>query len=185
MELLELKEKIKASLMRCQSIIESNPNAVLSEADFERLVCRCISENTSEDIMHPKDDDYSIHTQVSHYSDENDELNYRIDVLLLKESGLERCLKCRKHFKYAGDAFAIELKYLHAYESVRKVECDFCKRKHLEETTWLYVVVLIDSENNEVFEEKKKQIDEMRNYFIYQNGKYKNLLFSEVLYKKV
>lgn len=185
MELSELKEKIIIALKQCQSILNSNPNSVLSEADFEKLVCREISNVIKENISHPLKEDFSVHTQVSHYSDENDELNYRIDILLLKEGEIEKCQKCHKKFKYADAAFAIELKYLHEKDSIRKVECDFCKRKHLEINTWLYVVVLIDSNDNEKFNDKKIKIEKMCEDYIKSNSQYEGLLFSDVLMKKL
>ena len=100
MELLELKELIKDALDECQSIISANRNAVLSESDFERLLSTCIVRAINDDIRNPHD--FSVHTQVSHYFDEDGktDVDRRVDILLLKESELTPFIN-HKRFKYS------------------------------------------------------------------------------------
>lgn len=160
MELEELHKHVESALKKCQDIIIANKNVVLSEGDLERLVCRCISEKINEDICNPND--FSVHSQVSHYyeKDGKPSNDYRVDILLLKESGLQGKIN-HKEFKYEGDSLAMELKYLHKNDSPTKVKCDFCKWSSLKEDSWMYVVVLIDGNNHQEIDEKEKMIASM------------------------
>ena len=186
MELRELKNCIDLAIDKCQAMISENPNIILSESDFEKLLCNCISEVIKEDKLRPGDDDFSVHTQISHYFDGKSHSDIRVDILLLQESKLQFCTK-HKGFKYCFDSFAIELKYLHENDTVRKVKCDFCKRKDLDNESWLYVVVLLDysKENENKYRDKEREIKLYANELYKEKEEYKNNLFYRVLRKKV
>ena len=156
MALYELKECIDSAICNCQELLLKNPNLVLSEGDFEKLLCNCISEVINYDPLKPSDS-FTVHTQISHYMDGKKHSDMRVDILLLQESKLRNCTKA-KNFQYCSDSFALELKYLHEKDDIRKVRCDFCKRKDLDANSWLYVVVLMDcsDDSNYKFDEKKK-----------------------------
>lgn len=165
MKLEELKIRIDKALDECQRVIENHPNAILSEADLERLMSSLISREIGENVsMKPEEDDFSVHTQVSHYfdSDGRNTPDKRVDILLLKESILQRKYINHKEFNYEGESFAIELKYLHRNDDLQNVKCDFCKWERLKSDSWLYVVVAIDADNDENFNRKKEQIDRMK-----------------------
>ena len=185
MELLKLKELIKGALDECQSIISANRNAVLSESDFERLLSTCIAEAINADIRNPHD--FSVHTQVSHYFDEEGktEVDKRVDILLLKESELTPFIN-HKRFKYSDESIAFELKYLHETDSVSKVKCDFCKWDDLKNESSLYVIVLIDTRKEEDYLKKEAKIRLMFEEEIGDNDNSgQNQLFYRVLKKEI
>lgn len=166
-------------------MICKNPNIVLSESDFEKLLCYCISEVIKEDKLKPEENSFSVHTQISHYMDGKEHSDIRVDILLLQESKLKYCTK-HKGFKYYHDSFALELKYLHEDDNVRKVRCDFCKRRDLDSNSWLYVVVLMDhsQENDSKWTEKKEQIELFAQEMYDGNEEYKSNLFYDILKKE-
>ena len=183
MELLELKKLINDALDECQSIISANRNAVLSESDFERLLSSCIAKSIKEDIRNPHD--FSVHTQVSHYFDEEGktDVDRRVDILLLKESGLTPFIN-HKRFKYSGESIALELKYLHETDSVSKVKYDFRKWDDLKNESSLYVIVLIDTRKDEDYSDKEAKIRFMFEEKIGNSGNNgPNQLFCRVLKK--
>lgn len=185
MELLELKELINEALDECQSIISANRNAVLSESDFERLLSTCIAKAINDDIRNPHD--FSVHTQVSHYFDEEGktDVDRRVDILLLKESELIASIN-HKRFKYSDESIAFELKYLHKTDSVSKVKCDFCKWDDLKSESSLYVIVLIDTQNDEDYSKKEEKIRLMYENQIGDNDNSgQNQLFYRVLKKVI
>lgn len=185
MELLELKELINGALDKCQSIISVNKNAVLSESDFERLLSTCIVKAINEDICNPHD--FSVHTQVSHYFNEDGktDIDRRVDILLLKESKLTPFIN-HKRFKYSGKSIAFELKYLHETDSVSKVKCDFCKWDYLKNESSLYVIVLIDIRKEEDYSKKEAKIRLMFEEEIGDNDNSdQNQLFCRVLKKEI
>lgn len=161
MKLQELKDKVDVALDKCQQLININKNVVLSEGDLERLLCKCISDEIQEDIQRPHD--FSVHSQISHYFEEDGKVvdDYRVDILLLVESKLNASLY-HKRFKYDGDSLAIELKYLHKNDSINKVQCDFCKWGSLRNDSWMYVVVLIDCISEDDYNKKMNIINNMR-----------------------
>ena len=180
MELLELKELINDALDDCQSIISANRNAVLSESDFERQLSTCIAKSIN-------DGDFSVHTQVSHYFDEEGktDVDRRVDILLLKESELAPYIN-HKRFKYSGESIAFELKYLHETDSVSKVKCDFCKWDDLKSESSLYVIVLIDTRNGEDYSKKEEIIRLMyKNQIGDNDNSGQNQLFYRVLKKEI
>lgn len=184
MELSELKKSIDSAISKCQEMICKNPNIVLSEGDFEKLLCNCISGVIKYNPLKPGDD-FSVHTQISHYMDGKVHSDIRVDILLLQESKLTNCTKA-KNYQYYNDSFALELKYLHERDNIRKVRCDFCKRRDLDANSWLYVVVLLDynEEKQELFEERKKAIEEYAKELYDMKEEYKKNLFYCVLMKK-
>ena len=186
MNLINLKQCIDKAIDRCQEMINTNPHIVLSESDFEKLLCCCISAEIKEDKLKPEQDSFSVHTQISHYMDGKDHSEIRVDILLLQEDKLQFCTK-NKGFKYCWDSFAIELKYLHENNTVRRVKCDFCKRKDLGNESWLYVVVLLDysKEKEKMYIEKEREIELYANEMYKEKDEYKNNLFYRVLKKEV
>ena len=184
MTLRELKKIIVIALRESQKIIDEQPKVVLSEADLERLVSWCImNELGLKDYKKPDSSDFSVHTQISHYTDGEIKPNKRPDILLLTEKGMKNATK-RKGFEYRDSSFTIELKYLHSDDSVERVNEDFEKRKELYNMTWQYVVVLIESENDESYKHKAKLIRDKKNKFIIDNPQYKNKLFHFTLHRK-
>ena len=72
MEMDELGSHVKNALEECQRIISEHPNVVLSEADFEQLLCRYISNEIKEEKEKiPTAGNFSVHTQISHYIPQN------------------------------------------------------------------------------------------------------------------
>ena len=186
MTLRELKKIIVIALRESQKIIDEQPKVVLSEADLERLVSWCIMNKLGlKDYKKPNPCDFTVHTQISHYTDSEIKPNRRPDILLLTEDGMKRAVKHkRKGFEYRDSSFTIELKFLHSEDSVDRVDEDFGKRKELYSKTWLYVVVLIESENDMSYKHKAKLIREKKKIFISENPQYKNKLFHFTLHRK-
>jgi hypothetical protein len=185
MELHELRKCIDSAICTCQELICKNPNLVLSEGDFEKLLCKCITDVLNYDPLKP-DDSFSVHTQISHYMDGKVHSDKRVDILLLQESKLRYCTKA-KNYQYFDDSFALELKYFHEKDDVRKVRCDFCKRRDLDANSWLYIVVLLDctEEKKHLLEEKKNKIEQYAQELYNMNTEYNENLFFQVLIKKI
>jgi hypothetical protein len=98
--------------------------------------------------------------------------------------------KNNKEFKYEGDSFALELKYFRAIESSadvkRKIRCDFCKRRDLESNSWLYVVALIESDDENDYNEKQVVVvNQLQNEIRSGNHEDDNNLFCKILRKKI
>ena len=184
MELSDLKKCVDSAISNCQEMLFANPNLVLSEGDFEKLLCKCIAEVLNYNPTEPGDS-YTVHTQISHYMDGKIHSDMRVDILLLQESKLRNCTK-HKNFQYCGNSIAIELKYLHEKDDVGKVRCDFCKRKDLDANSWLYVIVLMDFTEDGIdkFNKKKKIIDDYAQELYDWKEDCKENLFYQVLMKK-
>ena len=183
MVLSELEKLIGSALKDCETIITNDPYVVLSEADLEKLVSWCIQNRLNQgQYQNPSPKDFTVHTQISHYLEGHNRPNRRVDILLLTEEGIKKWPN-NKGFKYIDDSFAIELKYYHAKESIDDIRCDFCKRRELEKNSWLYVVALIDS--NEEFSNKKEAIYAMKDELIEKYPEYENTLFCYVMMKPV
>lgn len=180
MELSELKILIDEAIDDCQTIINENPVIVLSEGDFERLLSFCIEKR----LRQQNDNEYGVHSQISHYFDRYAHLDRRVDILLLKEKEIYPHVN-HKEFIYNKDSFAIELKYLHRKDSVLKVMEDFRKRGELGPKSWLYVVTLLDSSNEKIYEKRKGKIEEMKQIIVNCNNKYKKNLFCKVIKKTI
>lgn len=184
MELKEVKKHIDNALEACQEKLDEQSDIVLSEADFERLVSWSIMKELGHaDYENPQPSDFTVHTQVSHYIDGINRPDKRVDVLLMIKEKIEAA-KHRKGYEYINDSFALELKYIHKNESLGDVKCDFCKRFNLEQNSWLYVVVLIESDDDETFQRKKDEIRGMGEKLIESYPEYEGKLFWESLKKK-
>jgi len=183
MELSELKNLIEASLHDCEPKLEQEPEIVLSEADFERLVCWSIMNRLGHnDYQMPRPGDFTIHTQVSHYFDGIPRPQYRVDILLLTKEGMENASN-QKEFIYRNDSFALELKYFHGNDTlsrIKEIKCDFCKRYFLDQNSWLYVVALIEEDDDDIYDRKKGIIDSIG----YEEENGKDNLFHYVVRKR-
>ena len=183
MELIELKDLIIGALADCEQKLQEEPEIVLSEADFERLVSWSIMNRLGHsDYRIPQKGDFTVHTQVSHYFDGIPSPLYRVDILLLTKEGMENA-KNQKEFVYRNDSFALELKYFHGNDTlsrIKEIKCDFCKRKLLDQNSWLYVVALIEEDDDDTYNKKKKIIDSIGDEE--ENGK--DNLFHYVLRKR-
>ena len=183
MELSELKNLIEASLHDCEPKLEQEPEIVLSEADFERLVCWSIMNRLGHnDYQMPRPGDFTIHTQVSHYFDGIPIPQYRVDILLLTKEGMENASN-QKEFIYRNDSFALELKYFHGNDTlsrIKEIKCDFCKRYFLDQNSWLYVVALIEEDDDDIYDRKKGIIDSIG----YEEENGKDNLFHYVVRKR-
>lgn len=183
MELSELKNLIEASLHDCEPKLEQEPEIVLSEADFERLVCWSIMNRLGHnDYQMPRPGDFTIHTQVSHYFDGIPGPQYRVDILLLTKEGMENASN-QKEFIYRNNSFALELKYFHGNDTlsrIKEIKCDFCKRYFLDQNSWLYVVALIEEDDDDIYDRKKGIIDSIG----YEEENGKDNLFHYVVRKR-
>lgn len=154
----QLEKGIKNGILQCQRIILRHPNAVLSEADFERLLCFCLSEKIGENVKKiPRKNTFSIHTQISHYNKKNGKytIGERVDILALDENQLQLCKDTRKD-KYYGTSVALELKYLHIGDCVSIVDDDFKKWKKLKVESSLFVVILLEATSERRFSTKRQ-----------------------------
>jgi hypothetical protein len=161
MELSELKVIIDKALRLCQCKLNEQPTIVLSESDFERLLSwRIMKELNQNNYKKHQPTDYTVHTQITHYKDGIIKHNRRPDIILLTDEGL-RNANTPKAFIYTEESFALELKYIRANDTdyLRKVKEDFRKRKEIYNKSWLYVVVLIESESNKDYVDKKSKIE--------------------------
>ena len=184
MNFQDLEELIYSAIDDCQSIISTNRNAVLSESDFERLLSNCISNVINSDIT---PNNFSVHTQISHFFDEEGktDVDRRVDILLLKESELTPYIN-HKRFKYSGESIAFELKYLHENDSASKIKCDFYKWDDLKDDSSLFIVVLIDTRNDENYLKKKDEIRLMYEEIVGKNNNNaSNGLYYKVLRKDI
>lgn len=190
MELTELKNLIKGALADCEHKLQEEPEIVLSEADFERLVSWSIMNKLEHrDYQMPKPGDFTVHTQISHYVDNRNCPDARVDILLLTKEGMNEANGNElKGFKYIEDSFALELKYFHANASISKIKTiwsDFCKRDYLDSNSWLYVVALIETNNDEDYLKKKEIIDAMKEDMVKLNSNYQENLDNYVMRKPV
>ncbi|MBQ9655823.1 MAG: hypothetical protein IJV38_07345 [Prevotella sp.] len=178
-----MKNLIEASLHDCEPKLEQEPEIVLSEADFERLVCWSIMNRLGHnDYQMPRPGDFTIHTQVSHYFDGIPRPQYRVDILLLTKEGMENASN-QKEFIYRNDSFALELKYFHGNDTlsrIKEIKCDFCKRYFLDQNSWLYVVALIEEDDDDIYDRKKGIIDSIG----YEEENGKDNLFHYVVRKR-
>lgn len=186
MEMDELESHVRNALEVCQRIITEHPNVVLSEADFEQLLCRCISNEIKEEKEKiPTAGNFSVHTQISHYIHKNGkyEVGERVDILILDESKLEYCREHKKE-KYYGDSIAFELKYLHIGDSANLVKKDFKKWDNIKDDSSLYLVVLLEARSEKSYQKKKEKIEILEKKYdeVKHNGQ--NHLFCSIMEKK-
>lgn len=164
MELPDLRILIESALLKCQRILFRQPEIVLSEADLERLVAWSIMKMLKQNnYKKPQSFDYTVHSQITHYSNGRLGRKRRPDLLLLTNEGL-RNAQTPKGFIYNDNSFAIELKYIRNNDTgfEDKVRRDFNKRKELSNRSWLYIVVLIETDDVTKFDDIKAKIEKMR-----------------------
>ena len=183
MELSELKEIIDKALKRCQRKIEEQPTIVLSESDFEKIVSWSIMKQLNQNNYKKHlSTDFTVHSQITHYKNGVIKHNRRPDILLLTEEGLENADNTPKGFIYKEDSFAIELKYIRLGDNdyLKKISGDLNKRSEIYSKSWLYVVVLVESDKDEDYcnikDEIKKKASKKRSY--------KKNLFCKVMKKQ-
>ena len=183
MELSDLKDLIERALGDCERRLREEPEIVLSEADFERLVCWSLMKKLGHsNYTMPQKGDFTVHTQVSHYFDGIPRPQYRVDILLLTKEGMENASN-QKEFIYRNDSFALELKYFHGNDTlsrIKEIKCDFCKRYFLDQNSWLYVVALIEEDDYYIYDRKKGIIDSIG----YEEENGKDNLFHYVVRKR-
>ena len=170
MNLQELKKLIDFALIDCQRIIRKNPKVILSEGDLERLLSSCISKRIGYVPENPAPDSFAVYSQISHYNNENNVLDARVDLLLMKPNKINKSYDHNKNFVYSSDeSFAIELKYLHANNNgcVTSAKRDIDKYIRYKDDSYYYSVVLLDynddfsNYSNQIKEYYKEQKDAM------------------------
>ena len=182
MELSELKGIIDKALKRCQRKLEEQPTIVLSESDFEKLVSWSIMKQLNQDnYKEHLSTDFTVHAQITHYKDGAIKHNRRPDILLLTEEGLKNA-DTPKGFIYKEDSFAIELKYIRLGDNdyLKKVSGDLNKRGEIYSKSWLYVVVLVESDKDEDYCNIKDEIEKIAS----KKRSYKRNLFCLVMKKQ-
>lgn len=186
MELPELKVIIYKALKRCQRKLKEQPAIVLTEADFERLVSWSImkelNQNNYKKVL---PSDFTVHSQITHHKGGEFSHNRRPDLLLLTEEGMSNA-NTSKGFIYEGNSFAIELKYIRLNDSdyANKIRKDFNKRKEIYANSWLYVVVLIETDENTDYKAMKNRIEKMRTKMVHDNEVFEESLHCYVLKKR-
>lgn len=182
----ELENHVKDALEECQKTILEHPNVVLSEADFERLLCRCISNEIDEVVDKvPEANQFSVHTQISHYIPEKGKyrIGERVDILILDENRLEDCKEHHKD-KYSGTSIAFELKYLHIGDSVTLVKEDFEKWNHIKDDSSLYIVVLLEAKSEKKYNVKKEKVEKIEKEYDNVKKHGQNQLLCLIMMKK-
>ena len=182
MKLSELKEIIDKALKRCQRKLEEQPTIVLSESDFEKLVTWSIMKQLKQDNYKKHlSTEFTVHTQITHYKDGVIKHNRRPDILLLTEEGLKNA-DTPKGFIYREDSFAIELKYIRLGDNdfLKKIRGDLNKRNEIYSKSWLYVVVLIESDKDDEYCDIKDEIEKEAS----KRRLYKRSLFCLVMKKQ-
>ena len=188
MELTELQQLVDLSIEDCQQIINQNPKVILSEGDFEKLLSECISKRIGYVKEKTTPDSFAVYTQISHYNDDTDKNDARVDILLMKPDNIVRVLNKNKDFYFkSNESIAIELKYQHAKneECVKKVNEDIDKVKKYYNDSYYYVIALLDENEDtekykndilKYYESKKKEYE--------KNNNYKDKFFCCILTKK-
>ena len=187
MELKELKQLVNLSIKDCQRIINKNPKVVLSESDFEKLLSECISKRIGYVPEKPTPDSFAVYTQITHYDNIKNELNARVDILLMKPDKICKTRDNNKRFVYKSkESIAIELKYRHDNNSacVTAAMKDIKKFYKYKDDSYYYAIILLDKNANtqthrkDILDYYKKVRDSRK------NKKYKNKFFCQVLTKK-
>ena len=187
MDLSELKELIDHAIGDCQWIIQQNPKADLSEGDFERLLADCISKRIGYNIVSPDPKEFAVFSQLSHYNNEKNEVNARVDILLAKPSDIEPCWDLNKKFKIykSAESFAIELKYRHDNNRgcVTAAKNDIKKYSKYKDDSFYYSIVLLDKNEN-TREHEKEILKYYKKKKIELGMSYGNKFFCKVLVKE-
>lgn len=187
MTLRNLKRLIDYAIDDCQWIILQNPKAVLSEGDFERLLSDCISKRIGYSIAFPNPNEFAVFSQLSHYNNEKNEVNARVDILLAKPADIKPYWSLNKKFKIynSAETFAIELKYRHdnSRGCVTAAKKDIKKFSTYKDDSYYYSIVLLDK--NENTKEYEKEIQKYYKEKKTGLGKdYENKFFCKVLVKE-
>lgn len=187
MTLRNLKRLIDYAIDDCQWIVQQNPKAILSEGDFERILSECISKRIGYSVKSPNQEEFAVFSQVSHYNNEKNEVNARVDILLAKPADIKPCWGLNKKFKiyYSAESFAIELKYRHDNNRgcVTAAKNDIKKFSKYKEDSYYYSIVLLDK--NENTREHEKEIQKYYKKKKTELGKdYENKFFCKVLVKE-
>ena len=188
MNLKELKLLVDYAIDDCQRIIQKDPKTVLSEGDLERLLSDCISKRIGYISGNPEPNEFAVHSQITHYNNESEELDARVDILLAKPADIISEWSIGKKFKIfrSADSFAIELKYRHDNNSgcVSAAIKDIKKYIKYKEDSYYYFIILLDHNAStadhmkailDYYEKKKGELDE----------EYKNKFFCRVLVKEL
>lgn len=187
MSLRELKKLIDYSIEDCQQIIRINPQAILSEGDFERILSNCISNRIGYSPKTPNSKAFAVYSQISHYNNESKELNARVDILLAKPADIKENLSLNKKFIIynSAESFAIELKYRHDKNRrcVTAAKKDIDKYLKYKDDSRYYAIILLDKNENTT-----KHINEILSYYKGKKAelgsKYRNKFFCKVLVKE-
>ena len=191
MNLQELKKQIDFAIKDVKCVIEKNPKAVLSEGDLERLLSYYISKRIGYVPENPDPNNFAVYSQISHYKNDNNILDARVDLVLMRPNEIEPDTSLNKHFVYkAKESFAIELKYRHLDEnrsnnasSVKAAKEDIKKYDRYKKESYYYAIILLDESDNT--SECEKEILGFYKEMKKQLGKeYNNKFFCKVLKKK-
>ena len=166
MNLQELLPLIDNAIDDCARIIQNNPQAVLSEGDFERLLSDCISKGIGYNAADPDPNRFSVHTQISHYKDEDREVDARVDILLVKPKDIIPHMSHNKKFVIytSAESVALELKYIKGNkQGLSEVKKDINKISIYDKDSYYYSIVLLDS--------SKRVNTRVRNILFYFNAK--------------
>lgn len=185
MDLFELKGLVDFAIDDCQSIIFKNPKCILSEGDLERILSNCISKRIGYVAENSDPNGFSVYSQISHYNNEKEEIDARVDILLMKTNRIIESFDHNKRFVYrSNESFAIELKYLHADNRgcITAAKSDIDKYVRYRDDSHYYAVVLLDK--NDRIEDYKRDI---MNYYMGKKeqlgAEYENKFFCKVLQK--
>ena len=183
----ELKKLVDYAIDDCERIIQINPMTVLSEGDFERLLSDCISKRIGYTPGISKPYEYAVHTQITHYNNEREELDARVDILIAKPADIKPDNTYNKNFVIykSAKSFAIELKYRHdnSFACVTAAKADIDKVSKYKDDSYYYTIILLDKNQNtdnhikdilEYYEKKKVELGD----------DYQKKMFCKVLVKE-
>lgn len=191
MNLQELKKQIDFAIKDVKCVIEKNPKAVLSEGDLERLLSYYISKRIGYVPENPDPNNFAVYSQISHYKNDDNILDARVDLVLMRPNEIEPDISMNKHFVYkAKESFAIELKYRHLDKnrsnnasSVKAAKEDIEKYDRYKKESYYYAIILLDESDNT--SECEKEILGFYKEMKKRLGKeYNNKFFCKVLKKK-
>lgn len=163
MNLQELKQLIDLAIRDCQRIVNRNPNVILSEGDFERILAECISKRIGYVVECPDSKGFVVHSQISHYDNERDECDAQVDILLARPTDIKPYSSLNKKYIIysSAESFAIELKYRHdAHQGcVTAAKEDIDKfLKYYKEDSYYYSIILLDK-NRDTSKHKREIMD--------------------------
>jgi len=150
MEISELVQIVKDAICICEAKIQENSNMVLSEADLERHLSNVIS-SLLEQIPN---NEFVVHNQISHYPQKDNVIKKRrdsqVDILIMKDTDIQKADFLSKGFVYAGDSIAMELKYIRKNSSYTGINNDLRKSSFLFDKPHkceFFVIDLIEDES--------------------------------------